>query len=174
VLETCLVETDTSDTDIVVATTHTPAAAGTYGDPGQTDVVVAAARDADAPDPPLGREDRKLMTAVVHKCEIAGKPARPVVILTEEPERALLVAVRDVGAEELLVGPSGAEAPDQQLDRLAERWREISGDTSARLTIRRIARDRDDRRDLGGGSRIPRASDHDGETARALEGVTVE
>ena len=158
----------------MVVAAHTPPEAGTYGDPEHTEVVVAAARTADAPDPPLGREDRKLMTAVVHKCEVAGKPVKPVVILTEDPESALLRAVRDVGAEELLLGPSGAESPDEQLDRLAARWREIADDPPARLTIRLIARDRDERRDLGGGSRIPRASDDDGETARALAGVTVD
>ncbi len=174
VLETCLVETDTSSTDIVVATAHTPAAAGTYGDPQRTDVVVAAAADADEPDPLLGREDRKLMTVVVHKCEVAGKPARAVVILAEDPETALLRAVRDAGAEELLVGLDDGGSSCERLDRLASRWREIADAPGARLTIRVIARDREERRDLGGGSRIPRLRDDDGETARGLKGVTVD
>jgi hypothetical protein len=134
--------------------------------------VVAAARTSDLPDPPLGLADRKLMTVVVHKCEVAGKPARLVVILSEDPEAVLLRAVKDVGAEELLIGPDVAEPPGERLDRLAARWREISDPADARLTIRLIARDRQERRDLDGGSRIPRAGDSDdGETARALAGV---
>ena len=173
-LETCLVESDPTTTDIVVAAAHTPTAAGTYGDPEHSEAVVASAQTSDLPDPPLGREDRKLMTAVVHKCEVAGKPVRPVVILTEDPESALLRAVRDIGAEELLIGTSDAESPGERLDRLASRWREITDAPGARLTIRLIARDGEERRNLGGGSRIPHTGDDDGETARALAGVTVE
>jgi amino acid transporter len=174
-LQTCLVESDTTVTDIVVAAAHAPAAAGTYGDPGRTEALVAAARTPDLPDPPLGREDRKLMTVVLHKCEVAGKPARPVVILSEDPEAALLGGVREIGAEELLVGPPDSESPGQRLDRLAARWREITETPGARLTIRLIAGGREERRDLGGGSRIPRADDNDdGETARALAGVTAD
>jgi hypothetical protein len=174
-LVTCLVETDPSSTDVVTATAHAPPEAGTYGDPQHTEVVVAAAQPAAAPDPPLGCEDRELMTAVVHRCEVAGKPVRPVIILTDDPESALIRAVRAVGAEELLIGPSDGEAPRERLDRLGARWLEITGEFQAPLTIRLIAQDREERRDLNGGSRIPRATDDDGgETARALVGVTVD
>ena len=175
VLETCLVEIDSTSTDVAVAAAHAPTAAGTYGDPEHTEAMVAAARAPDLPDPPLGQEDRKLMTVVLHKCEVAGKPARPVVILSEDPEAALLRGVRDVGAEELLIGPSDAGSPAERLDRLAARWREMTGTPEARLTIRLIASGHEERRDLGGGSRIPRADDgDDGETARALAGETAD
>ncbi len=173
-LETCLVETDPTNTDIVVAAAHTPPAAGTYGDPQQVAVVVANAGPPDLADPPLGRADLELMTAVVHKSEVAGKPVKPVVILADDPEMAQLRAVRDIGAEELLIDPADGESPDARLDRLAGHWREISGGARAPLTIRLIAQDREERRDLDGGSRIPRAADGDGEMARALAGVTVD
>jgi amino acid transporter len=171
-LEACLVETDSTRTDIVVVAAHAPPAAGTYGDPERTEAVVAAAQTPDLPDPPLGRDDRKLMTAVLHKCEVAGKPARPVVILSEDPEVAVLRSVSDIGAEELLIGPADSESPDERLDRLATRWREMTDTPGARLTIRLITKGGEQRRDLGGGSRIPRADDSDdNETARALVGV---
>ena len=170
-LETCLVETDPENTAIVVVAAHTPPAAGIYGDPQQTEAMIAGARPADAPEPPLGHEDRKLMTAVVNRSEVAGKPVKPVDILTGDPPAALLRAVRAVAAEELLLGPSGADPPDVQLDRLVARWREDADGQSDRLTIRLIAKDRDERRDIGGGSRIPRAADDEGETARALAGA---
>ena len=110
------------------------------------------------------------MTAVVNRAEVAGKPVKPVVILTEDPQSALLQAVRAVGAKELLVGPSGPEPPDAQLDRLVASWTEHADGQPPRLTIRLIAEGRDERRDIGGGSRIPRAADDDGETARMLAG----
>jgi amino acid transporter len=173
-LQTCLAESDPTKADVVVLAAHTPPEAGTYGDPRQVAIVVANAGLPDVTDPPLGRADLELMTVVVHKSEVAGKPVKPVVILADDPELALLRASRDVGAEELLVGPADTGSPDERLDRLAARRREIRGDARAPLTIRLIAQDREGRRDLDGGSRIPRAADDDGETARALAGVTVD
>jgi amino acid transporter len=171
VLETCLLETDPDTTDIVVVTAHSAPAAGSYGDPKHTEFIDAA-RTADPPDPPLGYADRKLMTAVVNRSELAGKPVKPIVILTDDPQAALLGVVRAVGAEELLLGPaaSAAEPIEDQLDRLVESWREhADGQHPLRLTIRLIAQNRDERRDIGGGSSIPRAAD-DREAAGALAG----
>ena len=143
-----------------------PAEAGSYGEPEQTEILDTPRTAADQPDPPLGHADRKLMTAVVNRSELAGKPVKPIVILTDEPETALLRTVRAVGAEELLLGPSATESPDALLDRIVGCWRQQADSQPPRLTIRLIAQDRDERRDIGGGSRIPRAAD-DGETARA-------
>ena len=95
-------------------------------------------------------------------------------ILTDDPPSALLQAVRAVGAKELLLGPSGCESPDAALDRLAASWREHANGQSRRLTIRLIGDGRDERRDIGGGSRIPRAADEDGEMARALAGTGID
>ena len=111
-----------------------------------------------------------LLTAVVNRAEVAGKPVKPVVILTEDPQSALITAVLAVGAKELFLGPSGAEPPDAQLDRLAASWKEHANGQPPCLTIRLIAEGRDERRDIGGGSHIPCAADDDGETARMLAG----
>jgi amino acid transporter len=169
-LETCLVETDPGVAEVVVVVSHTPPEAGAYGDPEQNAVVIAAGRASDLPDPPLGHEDQKLMTAVVNRAEVAGKPVKPVVILAEDPQAAMLRAVRAVGAKELLLGPSGPESPAAQLDRLVALWREDADGQPNRLTIRMIAQGQDHRRDIEGGSSIAKAADDDGETARVLAG----
>jgi amino acid transporter len=168
-LETCLLETDPDSTGIVVVAAHNASEAGSYGDPEQTEVLDAPRTAADEPDPPLGHADRKLMTAVVNRSELAGKPVKPIVILTDDPQAALLRAVRAVGAEELFLGPSPTESPEALLDRLVGCFREGADGQPPRLTIRLIAQDRDEQRDIGGGSRIPHAAD-DGETAQALAG----
>ena len=165
-LETCLIETDPATTDIVVIASHTPAEAGPYGDPEHAVAIVAAPRMTDPPDPPLGHHDSKLMTAVVNRAEVAGKPVKPVVILSGEPQLAVLQAVRSVGAKELLLGPSGPEPSDVQLDRLVAIWTKLGDGQPARLTIRLFAEAREERRDISGGTRILPAADDDGETFR--------
>lgn len=114
--------------------------------------MVAAARTPEATDPPLGYRDRRLMTTVVNRSELAGKAVKAVVVLTGDPENALLRAVRAIEAEEFLIGPSAAEPPDCPIDHLVARWTAEANGQPARLTIRRVARDRDERRDLQGGS----------------------
>jgi hypothetical protein len=81
------------------------------------------------------------------------------------------IELRSSGAQELLLGSSGPEPPDAQLDKLIAGWREIADGYLPRLTIRLIAEGRDERRDISGGSGIPRAADEDGETARVLAGA---
>jgi amino acid transporter len=169
-LETCLIETDPATTDLLVIASHTTAEAGPYGDPEQAVAIFAAPRTTDSPDPPLGHHDSKLMTAVVNRAEVAGKPVQPVVILADDPQSALFLAVRAVGAKELLQGPSGPEPPDVQVDRLVAIWTKLADDRPPCLTIRLIAEGREERRDISGGTRILPAADDDGEKARTLAG----
>jgi hypothetical protein len=93
-LEVCLLETDPDATDMVVLAAHPPAAAGAYGNAEQTDVVLAGACITDGPESPVGDRDRPLMTRVVNRSEVAGKPVKPAVILTADPPSAVLAAVR--------------------------------------------------------------------------------
>jgi hypothetical protein len=166
-LEVSLIETDPTSTEIVVVATHTPREAGHYGDPEHTEVIAAADRAPEAPEPSLGSRDRELMTAVVKRAEGVGKPVKPVVILTDDSEAALLGAVWGVGARELLVDSADQGALEAQRERLVARWRDDSGGRPFPLTVRLIARDREARIDIDGGGQIPRAPD-DGETALAL------
>ena len=93
-LEVCLVETDPANTELVVVVVHPPETAGVYGEPAHTDIVYASGCGTDVPDPPLGQQDRQLMTAVVRQSELAGKPVKPVVVLTRDPRAALMRACK--------------------------------------------------------------------------------
>ena len=97
-LEACLVETDPDTTEIVVLAAHPPAAAGVYGDPEHTEIVIVSGRIPSEPDPLLGLEDRKMMTAVVNRAELVGKPLKPAIILTDDPQTAMLRAATRWGS----------------------------------------------------------------------------
>jgi amino acid transporter len=165
-LEKCLVETDPDTTEIVVVTAHAPPPGG----PTEETDVLDAAHPTPPPEPRLTDDDRRLMTAVVNRSELAGKPIKPMVVLTEEPIAALIQVVRALGATELILGPPDTEAPDAQLDQFAARWSDACGARSTPLTIRVIGKESDTRREIAGGSQIPPAPDDDGETARSLAG----
>ena len=96
-LEACLVETDPDTTEIVILAAHPPAAAGVYGDPEHTEIAIVSGRIPSQPDPLLGLEDRKMMTAVVNRAELVGKPLKPAIILTDDPQTAMLRACACAG-----------------------------------------------------------------------------
>jgi hypothetical protein len=164
-LEKCLVETDPDTTEIVVVAAHAPPPEGTEG----TDIVDAAPRTP-PPELRLTDEDRRLMTAVVNRSELAGKPIKPMVVLTDEPIAVLVDATRALGARELILGSSDTEASDDaQLDQVASRWSDTCDARLTALTIRVIGKESDMRREIAGGGQIPSGPD-DGETARSLAG----
>ncbi len=103
-LEACLDETNTDTADIVVVAAHPADASGAYGDPEHTESVMVSGRTPPEPEPPFGVVDRALMTAVVTRAELAGKPLVPVIILTDDPRSAVLRAAHDLGAGELILG----------------------------------------------------------------------
>jgi amino acid transporter len=163
-LEKCLVETDPDTTEIVVVAAHTPPPA----DPKGTDVVDEAGRTPPS-EPRLTDDDRRLMTAVVNRSELAGKPIKPMVVLTDQPIAVLVDATRALGARELILGPSDAESSDTQLDQVASRWSDACGARLTPLTVRVIGKESDTRCEIAGGGKIPPEPD-DGETARSLAG----
>jgi hypothetical protein len=116
----------------------------------------------------IGDKDSKLITAVVNRAELTGKPVKPVVILTDESLTALLRATKDVGATELILGNDRTDTPEAQLDKSVALWQALFNDPPTRLTVRVIGKDLDHRRDIAGGSQIPLAADDGGETARSL------
>jgi amino acid transporter len=163
-LEKCLVETEPDTTEIVVIAVHAPIP----GDPEGTDVVDAAPR-MPAPVSRLTDEDRRLMTAVVNRSELAGKPVKPVVMLADDSIVVLVLAARTLGATELFLAPTDTESPVTRLDQVASCWIDAGDVRPAPLTVRVIGKNSDTRRDIAGGSQIPPApDDDDGETARSL------
>jgi amino acid transporter len=167
-LETCLVETDTDTTDILVVAAHPAHAVEANAGSEDTDVVEDSGQPASAQPPVLDIEDRKLMTAVVNRAEQAGKAIKPIVLLSDDPEQTIARAAGAIDADELILSPCPGQAPDVQLDRVVA-WRcETKHGRSGQLTVRMIGKDLDKRREIAGGCQAPPGPDDHGETARSL------
>ena len=174
-LETCLVETDPDTTDIVAVVAHRPPAIELEAHAEQSDIVEEGTGQSFAPPPVLDDDDRKLMTAIVNRAERAGKPVKPLVLLSDDPLEAVVRTACDIEADELIVSACGAaEASTAELDRIVARWLAIFGSNVRPRTVRIIGKDLDMSRDIEGGNRVPPAPDDGGETARALTTKVVE
>lgn len=133
-------------------------------DPETTDVVVMTAKTM----PPesslqanaeLDRYDRKLMTAVIDHAEKVGKPIRPLVVPTNNPLFAVINTARSLSVQELIVGASNKFSAEEQLDQIALYWINLHDGHAAPLTVRVLSETLDVHYDIGGGVRIPTASD---------------
>jgi len=98
-----------------------------------------------------------------------GKPLKPAIILTDQPQTAVLRAAHALGVQELILGCSDPDTPQVQLDRFVARYRQIAGVRRSPLTVRVIRTNLDERREIDGEIGILRADD-DGEMARSLAG----
>ena len=108
------------------------------------------------------------MTAVVNLAEHAGKPVKPVIVPTNEPFFAMARTAKTIGAQELIMGQSNKYRPEDQLDQVALYWFNVCGAKPDPLSIRVLAKDRDVRLDIAGGSQIPKIGMMPAETARIL------
>jgi hypothetical protein len=140
-LEKALAETDPRTTDVIVMTAKVEAPAGIG--------------DATAADIELHGYDQQLMTAVVERAEKAGKEVKPLIVPTNNALHAVLRTAQNLHVHELILGASNKFAADEQLDQIALYWLDLHGGEPAPLTVRILARGRDVRLDLGGGSPIP-------------------
>jgi amino acid transporter/nucleotide-binding universal stress UspA family protein len=149
-LETALRETDPETTDVVVMTAKlVPRGGETTGTPGQLDTY-----------------DQELMTAVVQRAEKAGKQVHPIIMMTNNPLHTVLQTVRDLQAQEVVVGGSNKFLADEQMEQIGFFWITVNGGETKPLTVRILSRDRDVYFDLAGGSRIPKISER---RARSVE-----
>jgi amino acid transporter/nucleotide-binding universal stress UspA family protein len=149
-LERCLAETDPETTEVVVMTAS---------------VLPAGSADLN---PTITVHDRQLLTAVVNLAEHAGKPVKPVIVPTNEPFFAMTRTAKTVGAQELIMGQSNKFRPEDQLDQVALYWLNVCGTKPEPLSIRVLAKDRDVRLDIAGGSQIPKIGVMPAETAHLL------
>jgi len=138
-LKTCLDETDLETTEVVVL------------------VVDVVPLRAVAPTPGLSQADRELLTAVVSLGETVGKSVRPLIVQTNDPYATVARIARTIGAQEVFLGPSHRFRTEAEIDRVARPWTRKPSGTPAPLTIRVVGENRDTRRDIAGGSRIPQA-----------------
>ena len=100
--------------------------------------------------------------------EHAGKPVKPVIVPTNEPFFAMARTAKTIGAQELIMGQSNKFRPEDQLDQVALYWLNVCGAKPEPLSIRVLAKDRDVRLDIAGGSQIPKIGVMPAETARIL------
>jgi len=149
-LETALAETDPQTTEVVVMTAKmVQRGSETIGVPAELDPY-----------------DQQLMTAVVQRAEKAGKQVHPLIMMTNNPLHTILQTVRDLQAQEVVVGGSNKFLADEQMEQIAFFWITLNGGETKPLTVRILSRDRDLYFDLGGGNRIPTLSER---RARSVE-----
>ena len=149
-LKHCLDETDPETTDVVVMTaTVLPLGSGDL-------------------EPAITVRDRQLLTAVVNLAEHAGKPVKPVMVPTNEPFLTIARTAKTISTQELIMGQSNKYRPEDQLDQVANLLVQRLGATPEPLSIRVLAKDRDVRLDIAGGSQIPKVGCCRAETAHPL------
>jgi amino acid transporter/nucleotide-binding universal stress UspA family protein len=152
-LETALSETDPQTTDVVVMTAKMIPRGGETTGNGATD---------------LDAYDQELMTAVVTRAETAGKHVVPIIMMTNNPLHTILQTVRDLGAQEVVVGGSNKFLADEQMEQIAFFWITLNGGETKPLTVRILSRDRDVYFDLGGGNRIPKITERRARSVQEL------
>jgi amino acid transporter len=138
-LEKALAETDPTTTEVIVMTAKTLPEGGGGADNHRLDTY-----------------DQELMTAVVQKAEMAGKPVHPLLLPTNNAIYAILRMARDLHVQELVVGASNKYTADEQIDLMVLYWVNLNGGNTAPLTVRILGKDRDLYFDIGGGNRIPK------------------
>jgi amino acid transporter/nucleotide-binding universal stress UspA family protein len=151
-LETALAETDPDTTDVIVMTAK----------------LVQRGGETLVPATELDKYDQQLMTAVVQRAEKAGKQVHPVIIMTNNPLHTILQTVRDLQAQEVVLGGSNKFTADEQMEQVAFFWITINSGETKPLTVRILSRDRDVYFDLGGGNRIPKISERRARSVKEL------
>jgi amino acid transporter len=151
-LETALAETDPDTTDVIVMTAK----------------MVPRGGEANGAIADLDHYDQELMTAVVQRAETAGKQVHPIIMMTNNPLHTILQVVRDLQAQELVLGGSNKFLADEQMEQIAFFWITVNGGETKPLTIRILSRDRDVYFDLGGGNRIPKISERRARSVKEL------
>ncbi|HYV34218.1 MAG TPA: amino acid permease, partial [Gemmataceae bacterium] len=149
-LETALAETDPETTEVIVMTAK----------------VVQRGAEAEDSYGELDTYDQELMTAVVQRAEKAGKEVHPLITMTNNPLHTILQTVRDLQAQEVVVGGSNKFLADEQMEQIGFFWITLNAGETKPLTVRILSRDRDVYFDLGGGNRIPKITER---RARSVE-----
>jgi amino acid transporter/nucleotide-binding universal stress UspA family protein len=150
-LEKALADTDPTTTDVVVMTAKTLMGGESAPDQSQLDSY-----------------DQELMTAVVQRAEMAGKPVFSLIVPTNNPVYALMRTAKDLKVQELVIGASNKFTADDQLDQISLLWYNLNDGYAAPLTVRILSKDRDLHFDIGGGNRIPRAGESKARTIAEL------
>jgi amino acid transporter/nucleotide-binding universal stress UspA family protein len=117
--------------------------------------------------------EQEMLTQVVQLAERVGKEVKPLVVPTNNPLHAILLTARGLQAHELVMGASNRHTADEQLEQVAFYWISLHQGESAPLTVRIISRHRAVALDLGGGNRVPRASERQAHSVAELRAAGV-
>lgn len=147
-LNKVLEETDPATTDVIVMKAQVRPVGGVVSEPVNID-----------------QYERQLITAIERRAELAGKTVVPIIVATNNPLHAMLQTADSVGVQEIIVGTSEKFSPGQQLNLVAEAWKNLHRENPPPLTIRIVGGTRDISLDLAGGNRIPRS----GRDSRSVE-----
>lgn len=147
-LNKVLEESDPSTTDVIVMKAQVRPVGGVVSEPVNID-----------------QYERELITAIERRAELAGKTVVPIIVATNNPLHAMLQTATAVGVQEIIVGTSEKFSPGQQLNLVAEGWKNLHQGNPPPLTIRIVGGTRDISLDLAGGNRIPRS----GRDSRSVE-----
>ena len=91
-----------------------------------------------------------------------------IIMMTNNPLHTILQTVRDLQAQEVVLGGSNVFLADEQMEQVAFFWITINGGETKPLTVRILSRDRDVYFDLGGGNRIPKISERRARSVKEL------
>jgi amino acid transporter/nucleotide-binding universal stress UspA family protein len=147
-------------------------------DPETTDVVVMTAK-VELPNSGLPSEaaldtyDKQLLTAVVNHAERLGKSVTPLVVPTNNALHAVLTTVKDLPAQEVLLGASNIYTAEEQLDQIAFYWISLHHGAPRGLTVHIVSQDRNLTFDLEGGNRIPKAAERQARTVADLRAAGI-
>ena len=98
-------------------------------DDGNTDIIVLSAKIAkgiQSGGEGMSDEDRDVFSAVVLMAEKYGKTVKPLFVFSNDPFYSIAQVAQAAGAEEIVMGVSGATGAEVQLERLAMAWGMLS------------------------------------------------
>ncbi len=90
-----------------------------------TDIIVLSAKIAkgiQVGDEAMSEEDKEVFSAVVLLAEKYGKTVKPVLVFSNDPFYSMAQVAQAAGADEIVMGVSGAIGAEVQLERLAMAW----------------------------------------------------
>lgn len=122
-------------------------------DPEQSDCIVLSVKKGHVPTSgdveALPLDEQLLITNVVSEAETCGVHVKPIIIPATDPIYAMVKVAYDLGANEIIVGRSGRNRPEIQLEKIAMAWGFVSAKSPRPIRIRIIWPQRELKFDLG-------------------------
>jgi hypothetical protein len=88
-------------------------------------------------------DEQRIFTAVVKLAEKHGTPVVPVVVTSNDLFFAVARTAQELGAAEVVLGPSAKIHPEVQAESFALRWGAVEPDPTRAITVRIVSRNED-------------------------------